>query len=49
LFHGKASLDSTILEAYRRYGYRMAEIAEHIKVHYSTVSRRLKRAEEDDM
>jgi hypothetical protein len=44
LFSGKASLDPTILKAYRRYGYRLAEIAEHLQVHYSTVSRRLKRA-----
>jgi putative transposase len=45
LLGGKQSLDSAILEAYSRYGYRMAEIAEHLDVHYSTVSRRLKRAE----
>jgi REP element-mobilizing transposase RayT len=49
LFRGKASLDPAISEAYRRYGYRMAEIAEHLAVHYSTVSRRLKRAEEDNV
>jgi putative transposase len=43
---GKANLDAAILEAYRRCGYRMAEIVEHLSVHYSTVRRRLKRAEE---
>lgn len=37
-----------IHEAYRRHGYRLAEIAEHLGVHYSTVSRRLKQAEQTD-
>lgn len=45
LFSGQQILDPVILEAYRRYGYRMSEIAEYLGVHYSTVSRRLKRAE----
>jgi len=31
--------------AYRAYGYRLADIAHHRGVHYSTVSRRLKEAE----
>ena len=34
--------------AYRRYGYRLKEIAAHLDVHYATVSRRLARAEEKD-
>ncbi len=34
-----------IAVAYRQYGYRLAEIADHLKVHYATVSRRLKQAE----
>lgn len=36
-------------QAYRRYGYRLREIAEHLGVHYATVSRRLKRAEQGDV
>ena len=39
-----------IHEAYRRHGYRLAEIADHLGVHYdflyATVSRRLKQAEQ---
>jgi DNA-directed RNA polymerase specialized sigma24 family protein len=35
-----------IRTAYRRYGYRLAEIASHVGVHYSTVSRWLQRAEQ---
>jgi hypothetical protein len=31
--------------AYREYGYRMNEIAQHLGVHYATVSRRLKALE----
>jgi REP-associated tyrosine transposase len=49
LLEGKRNLDSAILEAYSRYGYPMAEIAEHLDVHYSTVSRRLKRAEQGNV
>jgi len=36
---------SSIERAYRDYGYRLKEIAEHLGVHYSTVSRRLKELE----
>ena len=49
LLGGKQNLDSAILEAYSRYGYRMSEIAEHLDVHYSTVSRRLKRTEKGNV
>jgi len=49
LFGTKRNLDSKIMEAYRRYGYRMTEIAEHLKVHYSTVSRWLRQAEKGNM
>ncbi len=45
LFASKASIDRFIMEAYRHYGYRMFEIAAYLNVHYSTVSRRLKRSE----
>ncbi|MDH4155405.1 MAG: transposase [Nitrospira sp.] len=34
-----------IYEAYRKHGYRLAEIAAHLGVYYATVSRRLKQAE----
>jgi transcriptional regulator of acetoin/glycerol metabolism len=49
LFGAKANLDAAMIEAYCRYGYRMFEIAKHLKVHYATVSRRLKRAEKGDI
>lgn len=35
--------------AYRQYGYRLAEIAEHLGVHAATVSRRLKQAEQSNV
>ena len=38
---GKKAIET----AYREYGYRMREIAEHLGVHYATVSRELKRLE----
>jgi len=46
LFEKTGCIGSAISEAYRRYGYRMSEIAKHLNIHYSTVSRRLKRMEE---
>lgn len=49
LFDGKQNLDQVILEAYKRYGYRLAEIAKHLNVHYATISRRLKRAGNKDV
>lgn len=45
VFQRGGSRDRHILTAYRRYGYRLREIADHLDVHYATVSRRLKRAE----
>jgi len=41
----KNRLDKTIFEAYTKYGYTMKEIAEKLRVHYSTVSRVIKRME----
>ena len=38
-----------IHDAYRRHGYRLAEIADHLSVHYGTVSRRLTQAEQDNV
>lgn len=49
LFHSKRSHDRIIADAYRRYGYRLQEIAAHLHVHYSTVSRHLMRAEADNV
>ena len=39
---GKNSDGRAIDVAYREHGYRMNEIAQHLGVHYATVSRRLK-------
>ncbi len=36
----------SLLKAYRQYGYRLREIAEHLEVHYATVSRALRRVEQ---
>ncbi len=43
LFRGKEM--NAIGVAYREHGYRLREIAQHLGVHYATVSRRLKRLE----
>lgn len=48
LFSGRRDRDRIIYEAYRRYGYQLAEIAAHLGVHYSTVSRHLKRGESEN-
>lgn len=45
LFQSKGRPPELIHTAYRRYGYRLAEIADHLGVHAATVSRRLKQAE----
>ena len=37
-----------IATAYRTYGYTLAQIAEHLGVRYSTVSRRLRSSNADD-
>jgi putative transposase len=49
LFARKRDRDQVMREAYRRYGYRLAEIAAHLGVHYATISRHLKRAERQDV
>jgi putative transposase len=46
LFQRRQHRNQVIHEAYRQHGYRLAEIATHLGVHYATVSRRLKRAEQ---
>jgi DNA-directed RNA polymerase specialized sigma24 family protein len=40
-----ASQDEALVSAYRWHGYRLNEIASFLGVHYSTVSRRLRRLE----
>jgi REP element-mobilizing transposase RayT len=50
LFKGKKGKerraeDRTIYDAYVRYGYTMREIAEHLGLHYATISRAIKRVE----
>ena len=45
LLSGRRNLDRAIYRAYDRYGYRMQEIARYLGLHYSTVSRRLRRIE----
>ena len=49
LFHRKPPRERVILDAYRRHGYRLAEIAHHLGVHYATVSRWLRRAEQKNV
>ncbi|MGE0826478.1 MAG: helix-turn-helix domain-containing protein [Candidatus Binatia bacterium] len=41
----KKDTPEAIGRAYREYGYRLAEIAQHLGVHYATVSRRLQQFE----
>lgn len=41
-------LQAPVSTAYRRHGYTLRSIAEHLGCHYSTVSRRLQREEEAD-
>jgi putative transposase len=49
LFQRRGEMSRLIHVAYRQYGYRLAEIAEHLGVHAATVSRRLKQAEQSDV
>ena len=41
----QAGTPAEIGQAYRDYGYRLADIAQHLGVHYATVSRRLQQFE----
>lgn len=49
LFQRRRAQNQIIHEAYRQHGYRLAEIATHLGVHYATVSRRLKTAEQQNI
>jgi DNA-binding MarR family transcriptional regulator len=42
------SKDQVMSEAHLQYGYTLKEIAEYIGVHYSTVSRAIKKVERED-
>ncbi len=42
----KGRRDKAICESYTKYGYTMKEIAEHLGLHYTAVSRGIKRADE---
>lgn len=44
---GKKIKDRAVHEAHIRYGYTLKDIAEHIGVHYTTVSRAVKKIEEE--
>ncbi len=46
VFTSGGSRRQQLLQAYRDYGYRMREIADHLGVHYATVSRWLREGEE---
>jgi len=46
LFATAQHREQAIHLAYRQYGYRLAEIAEYLDVHYATVSRWLRQAEQ---
>lgn len=46
VFQRRGRETQLIAVAYRQYGYRLHEIATHLGVHYATVSRRLKQAEQ---
>ncbi len=47
LFDARGKQPQLVHKAYRRYGYRLNEIAAHLGVHPATISRRLKQAEEE--
>lgn len=49
LFQRNGEVEQHIHTAYRRYGYRLHEIAGHLGVHAATVSRRLKLAEQTNV
>jgi len=49
VFRRRSGEARLIAVAYRQYGYRLVEIAEHLGVHYATVSRRLRQAEQPNV
>ena len=47
-YKDKKSKDQAMYEAYLQYGYTLKDIAEYIGVHYTTVSRAIKRIEREE-
>ncbi|MFQ5543599.1 MAG: transposase [Nitrospiria bacterium] len=45
IFENESEEGQAIFKAYRQHAYRLSEIANHLDVHYSTISRRLKNIE----
>ena len=45
---GKKSRDQAMYEAHLQYGYTLKDIAEYIGVHYTTVSRVIKKIKGED-
>jgi len=46
LFQNKKRKDMRIYQAYQKYGYTLKDIAKYFGIHYSTVSRTIKRVED---
>jgi REP element-mobilizing transposase RayT len=44
---GRAGREQRVYEAFTTYGYKLKEIAEHLGVHYATVSKIVKRVEQE--
>ena len=49
LFQRRGDEVQLMAVAYRQYGYRLREIADHVGVHEATISRRLKQAEQREV
>ena len=49
LFQRGRARERVVADAYRRHGYRMTEIAAHLGVHYATISRWLRQAEQGNV
>ena len=47
-YQNKKSRDQAMYEAHQQYGYTLKDIAEYIGVHYTTVSKVIKRIERED-
>ena len=47
-YQDKKSRDQAMYEAHQQYGYTLKDIAEYIGVHYTTVSKVIKRIEGED-
>ena len=47
-YKDKKSKDQAMYEAHLQYGYTLKDIAEYIGVHYTTVSRAIKKIEGED-